>query len=119
MPTRRDVLRLAPAPFLMRAARAAEGADFERIDTHIHIHREAPALYASLRDSKWSGLDIVVCPTEGDEPFDLESKLDATLKGARASGGRLAWASTFDARGFEDRDFRERTIARLRKSFDD
>jgi predicted TIM-barrel fold metal-dependent hydrolase len=119
MPTRRDVLRLAPAPFLMRAARAAEGADFERIDTHIHIHREAPALYASLRDSKWSGLDIVVCPTEGDEPFDLESKLDATLKGARASGGRLAWASTFDARGFEDPGFPDRTIARLRKSFDD
>ena len=112
------MLRYAPAPFLMQAARPRR-ADFERIDTHIHIHRDAPALFASLKDSKWSGLDIVVCPTEGDEPFDLESKLDSTLKGARASGGRLAWASTFDARGFEAPGFADRTIARLRKSFDD
>jgi hypothetical protein len=104
---------------LAPAARVSEGADFERIDTHIHIHREAPALYASLRETRWNGLDIVVCPAVGDEPFDLESKLDSTLKGARASGGRLDWASTFDARGFESPSFAERTIARLRKSFDD
>ncbi len=119
MLTRRELLRLAPAPFFVQAARAAEKADFERIDTHIHIHREAPALYTSLKSSKWSGLDIVVCPTQGNESFDLESKLASTLKGAQASGGRMAWASTFDARGFESPDFGERTIARLRKSFDD
>jgi predicted TIM-barrel fold metal-dependent hydrolase len=118
MLTRRDVLRLAPAPLLLQAARAAEG-DFERIDTHIHIHRDAPAVFSSLKESKWSGLDLVVCPTEGGEPYDLESRLDSTHKGARASLGRLAWASTFDARGFESPDFAERTIARLRKSFDD
>ena len=53
MPTRRDMLRLAPAPLLMRAARAAEGPDFERIDTHIHIHRDAPALLAASRTSNW------------------------------------------------------------------
>jgi hypothetical protein len=110
---------MVPAPFLVQAAQAADGPDFERIDTHIHIHRDAPAVFASLQDSKWSGLDLVVCPTEGDEKYDLESKLDSTLEGAHASGGRLAWASTFDARGFEARDFPDRTIARLRKSFDD
>ena len=119
MLTRRDVLRLAPAAFLGRVARAAEGVDFERIDTHVHIHRESPAIASSLKDSRWSGLDIVVCPTEGDEPFDLESKLDATLKVARGSAGRLAWASTFDARGYQLPDFAVRTIARLRRSFDD
>lgn len=119
MLSRRDLLRLAPMPFLPQIAHAFEGADFERIDTHIHIHREAPALLASLGASKWSGLDIVVCPTEGDEPFDLESRLASTLKGAGGSGGRLAWASTFDARGFEAPDFADRTTARLRKSFDD
>jgi predicted TIM-barrel fold metal-dependent hydrolase len=103
----------------MRAARAAEGPDFGRIDTHIHIHREAPPLYESLKESGWSGLDIVVCPTEKDEPYDLESKLASTLAGSRASGGRLAWASTFDARGFEAPDFAESTTAPLQKSFDD
>ena len=119
MLTRRDVLRLAPAPFLARVARAAGGEDFERIDSHIHIHREAPAVFSSFKDSKWSGLDLVVCPTEGDEPYDLESRLESTRKAARSSGGRLAWASTFDARGFESPDFPARTIERLRRTFDD
>jgi hypothetical protein len=119
MLTRRDLLRLAPAPFLVQAARAAEGPDFECIDNHIHIHRKVPPLYESFKTSGWSGLDIVVCPTVSDEPYDLESHLADTLEGARASAGRLAWASTFDARGFEAPDFVERTTARLRKSFDD
>lgn len=104
---------------LTRLSQAAEAEDFERIDSHIHIHRDAPAVFESLKASKWSGLDLVVCPTEKDEPYDLESRLDSTLKGSKASGGRLAWASTFDARGFESPDFTERTVARLRKSFDD
>ena len=119
MLTRREVLRLAPAPFLSRVVRAAPPEDFERIDAHIHIHHDEPAIFASFKETKWSGLDLVVCPTVGDEPFDLEAKLDSTLKGARASGGRLAWASTFDARGFEAPDFTERTVARLRRSFND
>jgi predicted TIM-barrel fold metal-dependent hydrolase len=119
MMTRRDVLRLAPAALLGRLARAEERAGFERIDTHVHIHREAPAIVDSLGRSGWSGLDIVVCPTIGHEPYDLESRLEATLKVSRGGGGRLAWASTFDARGFEDPDFAGRTIGRLRRSFDD
>ena len=120
MPTRRALLRLVPAPFILQAARGA-GADFERIDTHIHIHRDAGHRRRGLKDSKWSGLDIVVCPTEGDEPFDLESKLDATLKVARGSG-RPHWPGPrhstlegFQAPGFAD----PVSIARLRRSFDD
>src|SRR4051812_34377100 len=98
MLTRRDVLRLIPAQTLLRATRAADGSDFERIDTHVHVHRDARALVSALKESKWRGLDIVVCPATGDDPFDLEEKLRATLKVQRDSGGTLAWASTFDAR---------------------
>src|SRR6516165_9759086 len=119
MLTRRDVLRLVPATALLGTARAAEGPDFGRIDTHVHIHRDAPALVSSFKETGWRGLDIVVCPAIGDEPFDLEEKLRATHKVARESGGALAWASTFDARGFERPDFAERTVERLRRSFDD
>ena len=119
MLTRRDVLKLLPLSLLARPSQAAEAEEFERIDSHIHIHRDAPAVFSSLKTSKWSGLDLVVCPTEKSEPYDLESRLDSTLKGSKASGGRLAWASTFDARGFEEPEFTERVIARLRKSFDD
>ena len=121
MLTRREVLGLIPAAALAGAARVkgAEAPGFERIDTHIHIHRDAPALSTRIKASNWRGLDIVVCPASGDESFDLEEKLRATLKVHRDSGGTLAWASTFDARGFESPDFAERTIARLRRSFDD
>jgi predicted TIM-barrel fold metal-dependent hydrolase len=110
---------VAPAAALLAVTRAAEGADFPRVDTHVHIHRDAPALLSALERSRWRGLDIVVCPAVGDEPFNLEEKLRATLKVARDSGGTLAWASTFDAREFERPDFAGRTIERLRRSFDD
>jgi len=118
MLSRRDVLRLIPAQALM-TVRAAEGSDFERIDTHVHIHRGARALLSALKESKWRGLDIVVCPASGDEPFDLEEKLRVTLKVQRDSGGTLAWASTFDARGFESPDFTNRTVNLLLRSFED
>ena len=104
---------------MLATTRAAEAPDFGRIDSHVHIHRDAPALLAAIKAMNWHGLDIVVCPAGGDEPFDLEDKLRATLEVHRASGGNLAWASTFDARGFEGPGFADRTIARLRRSFED
>ena len=119
MSSRRDFLRVIPTMALLGCARASEAPAFGRIDTHIHIHRDAPTLVSSLKSGNWRGLDIVVCPASGDESFDLEEKLSATRKVARDSGNTVAWASTFDARGFEEPDFTERTIARVRRSFDD
>ena len=121
MLSRRDLLRLLPAPLLIpppSPARGAPGPEFERIDTHIHIHQPAPELVASLGESGWRGLDIVVCPAVGDEPFDLQAKLEATRGVAERSGGTLSWASTFDARGFEGPDFVDRTVAGLRETFE-
>jgi predicted TIM-barrel fold metal-dependent hydrolase len=119
MPTRRDFLRAIPTMALLGCVRASEAPAFGRIDTHIHIHRDAPTLVSSLKSENWRGLDIVVCPASGDESFDLEEKLSATRKVARDSGNTVAWASTIDARGFEEPDFTERTIAHVRRSFDD
>jgi predicted TIM-barrel fold metal-dependent hydrolase len=119
MLTRRDFLGAIPSAVLLTNARAGEAPAFDRIDTHIHIHRDAPSLSSAIKAANWRGLDIVVCPASGDEPFDLEEKLRATNKVSRDSGGSLAWASTFDARGFEEPNFAERTIARLRRSFED
>ena len=119
MLSRRDLLRLIPPIVLAGRAHAAEAPEFGRIDTHIHIHRDAPALLSAIKEANWRGLDIVVCPVSTDEPFDLEEKLRATQKVHRDSGGALAWASTFDARGFEDPKFADRTIARLRRTFED
>jgi predicted TIM-barrel fold metal-dependent hydrolase len=100
------------------ASQTAEGSYSDRIDTHLHIHRDATAVVSALKESKWRGLDIVVCPASGDEPFDLEEKLRATRKVQRDSGGVLAWASTFDARDFESPGFADRTINRLLRTFE-
>ena len=72
MLTRRDLLCMIPPALLVGAARAAPVADFGRIDTHIHIHRDAPALLSAIKEANWRGLDIVVCPASGGETFDLE-----------------------------------------------
>src|SRR5690348_13088540 len=36
MPTRRDILRLAPAAALWATARAADGLEYGKIDMHVH-----------------------------------------------------------------------------------
>jgi hypothetical protein len=77
---------------LAGTAHAAEGPEYARVDTHIHIHRDAPTLLTAIKEANWLGLDIVVCPASADENFDLEEKLRATQKVHRDSGGTLAWA---------------------------
>jgi hypothetical protein len=119
MLTRRDVLRLIPGAVLAAAARAAEGPDFARIDTHIHVWRDAPLLISALKTANCHGLSIVVSGASGDEPSDLEERLRSTAKVHRDSQGMVSWASAFDARGFESAEFTDRTIARLRQTFDD
>ncbi|WP_152053805.1 amidohydrolase family protein [Tautonia marina] len=120
MLNRRDLLRLLPASaFLQANSRGATASEFTRFDSHIHIHQEAPALLSALETTGWQGLDIVVCPAVGNEPFDLDAKLAATRDVVLQGQGTLAWASTFDARDFENPEFVERTIAHLQRTFDE
>ena len=119
MLTRRYVLRMIPAAGVAMTARADEAEGFEKIDTHVHIHRDAPALVEEMRRTGWHGLDIMVSSAIDEEESNLDEQFRGTLYAHRKSGGVLDWASTFDARGFETPDFAEKTIARLRQSFDD
>ncbi len=88
MLTRRNFLQAIPSAVLLASARADATPAYGRIDTHIHIHRDAPVLVSSLKAANWRGLDIVVSPASADESFDLEEKLDATRKVARQRRGR-------------------------------
>ena len=85
MLTRRDFLRAIPPAVLLATARADEAPAFGRIDTHIHIHRDAPSLSSAIKAANWRGLDIAVCRAGGDEPFDLEGMLRATLKDRKST----------------------------------
>ena len=97
--------------------RAAEPA-FERIDTHTHIHRNSPALLAAMERAGWKALSICDSREIGDEPSKLAEMIRGTVDATRESKGRLAWVATFDARGFESRDFAGRAIDGLRQCFD-
>jgi predicted TIM-barrel fold metal-dependent hydrolase len=109
---RREFLACIPAAML-------KGAEPERIDTHTHIHRIAPELFASLASGNWRCLSICVSRAIGDQPSELDEMIRGTVAVHRATKGRIAWATAFDARSFEGRDFSARTIAGLRRSFDD
>ena len=91
---------------------------FERIDTHTHIHRKAPVLFADLEKNRWRCLSICVSRAIGDEPSDLEELIRGSIEVHRVTKGRIAWATAFDARGFEGRDFAGRANDGLRQSYD-
>jgi predicted TIM-barrel fold metal-dependent hydrolase len=111
---RRDLL----ATFCVAAtgAKAAEPS-FERVDTHTHMHRSAPALVAALEQANWRCLSICDSRETGDQPSILEEM----IRGARIlhaeSHGRIAWATTFDPRPFETPGFTDRVIAALERDF--
>ncbi len=112
--TRRELLSLAAAAGPSPAAPAG----FVRIDTHTHIHRPAPVLVSAMESNGWKCLSICDSRAAGGEPSDLAEMIQGTAEAVRAGQGRLAWATTFDARDFESRDFAERVIAGLRRDFE-
>lgn len=114
--TRRELLAsLATAASLKGYQPAAP--PFERIDTHTHIHRDAPALFTALQKERWRCLTICVSRAIGSESSDLEELIRGSIEVHRATKGRIAWATAFDARGFEKREFASRAIAGIRQSF--
>ena len=111
--TRRELLLVSSAAVLKPAEPA-----FERIDTHNHIHQICPELVAAMKSTGWRGLSICDSRAIGDEPSILNEMRKGTIEFSRASAGRWAWATTFDARGFESPEFASRVTADLERDFD-
>jgi predicted TIM-barrel fold metal-dependent hydrolase len=114
--TRRSLLATLPALTISGKGGAAP-APFDKIDAHLHIHRLAPTLFEAFEKERWRGLSICLSEATGNDPTDLDEQMVGTAEVHRATGGRLAWASSFDARGFEGRDFAERVIGSLQRTF--
>jgi predicted TIM-barrel fold metal-dependent hydrolase len=113
--TRREWLTIAAAAPVI--GRAAAEPSFERIDTHNHIHRSAPALVAAMEKTGWRGLSICDAREIGDQPSILPEMIPGTARFHRESKGRWAWATTFDARAFEERGFADRVNTALQQNF--
>ena len=108
---------MVPAAAALETGRAAE-VPYERIDTHNHIHRSAPGLVAIMEKAGWRGLSICDSREIGDQKSVLPEMIPGTARFHRESKGRWAWATTFDARGFDQPGFAERAIAGLQQGFD-
>ncbi len=115
--TRRELLASLAAVASLKGYQSS-APPFERIDTHTHIHRNAPALFSALRNDQWRCLSICVSRAIGGERSDLEEMIRGTIEVHRLTSGRIAWATAFDARGFESREFPSQAIAGLTQSFD-
>jgi predicted TIM-barrel fold metal-dependent hydrolase len=112
---RREFLALIPAARALPAFAAQP--PFDRIDTHIHIHRPVPMFTAGMEKSGWRALSICDSRAVGSEQSIITEMMDGTAKLVRESGGRFGWAATFDPRSFEARDFAESVIADLKQRF--
>src|SRR4051794_5829466 len=101
MMTRRQWLALVPAG-LATATKALADVSFERINTHVHINRPSGPILAALKATNWRVLSICDSRAIGNQPDDLTPQLRGTLALHKESGGRVAWAGSFDPRGWED-----------------
>jgi len=81
------------------------------------MHRAAPALVGTLERANWRCLSICDSREIGDQPSILDEMIRGTKALHASSHGRIAWATTFDARHFETRDFCDRIIADLQRDF--
>jgi hypothetical protein len=98
-------------------AAVAAPPDFDRIDTHLHIYNRAPALFEDFEKNHWRGLSICLSETVGDERSSVGEQMTGASEVYRATHGRLSWASSFDARGFEAPDFAGRVTGSLAQTF--
>ena len=112
--TRRECIALVPTVIL----KAAE-VQFDRIDCHMHLNRTATRFVSGMERTGWRALSICVSRAVEDEPNDVDEQRRGTSELHRQSNGRIAWATSFDARFFESRDFAQRTIAGLERDFKD
>lgn len=110
MMTRRQLLALVPAGW----AGAYVPVSFQRVDTHVHLNRPSHPVIAGLQTSGWRVLSICVSRATGSDPSDLDAQLRGTEELHRQSAGCVAWAGSFDARGWQDADFSGRTLAALK-----
>jgi predicted TIM-barrel fold metal-dependent hydrolase len=81
------------------------------------MHRSAPAILEALQQAKWRCLSICDSREIGDQPSILGEMIRGTRLLHVESKGRIAWATTFDAREFEKAGFADRIIAGLQRDF--
>ena len=88
----------------------------KKFDFHIHINTEETSFIEQALADNFRFLDIV-----DDRPFGLpmDGQQKIALLDLKKFSKSMAFATTFPVKGFSDKDWSEKTIAGLNKSFSD
>lgn len=94
-------------------------ADFttvEKYDTHVHVDTDKDAF---LRQAQEDNFRLVTINWDDvNDPPPMEEQQKFALQQIKAFPGRIAYATTFSIRNFNDDNWQEQTTAYLKNSFD-
>jgi predicted TIM-barrel fold metal-dependent hydrolase len=89
-----------------------------RIDAHVHIGPPPPAFYEMLDRLNMRVLNVTVIDPHAPGFDTAEPQTTMAARIAATSGGRVAWAATFDPAGFEKPGFASAVAKQLQSAFD-
>lgn len=88
----------------------------KKIDAHVHILTERSFFFDQSQEDNFRMLNINV---DAPSVRPIEEQREITLKHLRKHPGNIAYASTFSVSNWNDRDWEVKTLAALRRSFDE
>ena len=92
-------------------------SEIQPIDTHVHIYKDDPGITALIEQLNLRAVNICVIDDRDPDYRGLEPQRSEVLKVRQNTGGRAAFATTFDPYGFEEPGFSTRTIRQLNQDF--
>lgn len=93
---------------------AEDFASVEKYDAHVHVYTNDTAFFAQAKKDNFNLLHINV-----DAPSlpSLEEQQDFAVKNVKAFPQRLSYASTISVKNFNEAEWQEETIAKLKDAF--
>ncbi|MEO8764341.1 MAG: amidohydrolase family protein [Ginsengibacter sp.] len=87
----------------------------KKFDSHVHVNTDAPGFIEQAAEDNFRLLTINW--DDVNDPPPMEVQQDFALKQLKVFPGRIAYATTFSIRKFNDPGWYEQTIAYLKNSF--
>ncbi len=87
----------------------------EKFDAHVHVDTDQPAFIEQAKEDNFRLLTINWDDANDPPPMEVQQKF--AIQQLKAFPGRIAYATTFSIRNFNNDDWQEQTIAWLKNSF--
>ena len=91
-------------------------AKIEKIDAHVHVNTNTADFVQQAQEDNFKLITINLDDANEPPPMELQQKY--ALQQVRANPDRIAYATTFSVRHFNDTGWQQQAIAYLKNSFD-